>query len=161
MILFEDEELGDVVHDVEGDRSGGHVTLNLTEGGSGPQLLAGDVAKFEIRFNYVRDALRELFKPFGLNGIVREIDAHLHHVGTAQIGLAAAPVYLARGLSEDKLLECADRHIRGESNRAKGIVFVPRAATVSVLGLPRRPEFAGSHRQCHGGGRCGGRPVGL
>jgi hypothetical protein len=134
VILFEDEELGPVVHDVKRDRLGGQVTLSLTEGGSGPQMPAEDVAQFEIRFDYVRDALRELLKPLGLNGMVREVDAYLHQLGTVQIGSAAAPVYLARGLSDDKLLERADRHIRGESNRARGIVFVPRETRFPHLG---------------------------
>lgn len=134
VILFEDEELGDVVHDVEGERSDEQVTLTLGDGSSGSQIPAEDVAQYEIRFDYVRDALRETLGSLGLRGRVREIDTYLHQLGTAQIGLAVAPVYLARALSDDRLLERADRHVRNESSRVRGIVFVPRDARFPYLG---------------------------
>lgn len=134
VILFEDDELGEVVHDVERDRDADHATLTLTEGGSGRQIPTEDLAQFEIRFDYLRDALRDVLKPIGLKGRVREVAAHVHQVGTAQIGLAAAPIYFARALSDDKLLEGADRLIRREGNRSRGIVFVPQEARFPYLG---------------------------
>ena len=48
VILFEDEEFGEVVHDVERDGSDGPVTLTLAAGGSGPRIPAQDVAVFEV-----------------------------------------------------------------------------------------------------------------
>lgn len=134
VILFEDDELGDVIHGVDVDSASGRVTLSLTEGGSGPQVPIEDVTQYNIRFDYLRDALRDVLKPIGLNGRVREVADHVHQVGTAQFGLAAAPIYLARGLSDDKLLEGADRLIRGEGNRARGIVFVPQEARFPYIG---------------------------
>jgi hypothetical protein len=134
VILFEDEELGEVVHDVERDGSAGPVTLTLNEGGSGPQIPAHDVAQFEIRFGYLLDALREVLRPLGLKGRVRDVDAHLHQVGKAEIGLSSAPIYLARALSDDRLLERADRLVRGESDRGRGIVFVPGEPRFPYLG---------------------------
>lgn len=134
VILFEDVELGDVVHNVERDPTAKHVTLTVAEGGNGPQVPADDVAKFEIRFSYVRDMVRGLMTPLALEGITREIDAHLHQLGAALIGHATVPVYLARGLSDDKLLERAERLIRGESSTVRGIVFVPCSARFSYLG---------------------------
>lgn len=134
VILFEDDELGDVVHDVERDGTCDQATLTLGEGGSGPQVPAGDVTKYEIRFDYLRDALRDVLKTIGLKGRVRELANHVHQVGVAQIGLASAPIYLARALSDDKLLEGADRLIRGDSNRSRGIVFVPQEVRFPYIG---------------------------
>jgi hypothetical protein len=69
-----------------------------------------------------------------LKGRVREVASHLHQVGTAQIGLTDAPIYLARGLSDDQFLEGADRLIRSETNRSRGIVFVPQEVRFPYLG---------------------------
>lgn len=134
VILFEDDELGDVVHDVERDSTSDEATLTLVEGGSGPQIPVEGVTKYEIRFDYLRDALRDVLKTTGLKGRVRELANHVHQVGVAQIGLASAPIYLARALSDDKLLEGADRLIRGDSNRIRGIVFVPQEVRFPYIG---------------------------
>ena len=134
VILFEDDELGQAVHRVEGGRSDGQVTLSLSEGASGPLVPAEDLARFEIRFDYLRDALRDVLRPIGLKGRVREIAAHVHQIGTAQLGLAIVPVYLARALADDRLLEAADRLIRGEGSHFRGIVFVPQEARLPYLG---------------------------
>lgn len=134
VILFEDDELGDVVHDVERDSTSDEATLTLVEGGSGPQIPVEGVTKYEIRFDYLRDALRDVLKTTGLKGRVRELASHLHQVGVAQIGLANAPIYLARALSDDKLLEGAERLIRGDSNRIRGIVFVPQEVRFPYIG---------------------------
>lgn len=134
VILFADDELGDVVHDVERDGASELVTATLVEGGSGPQLSAADVTRYAIRFDYLRDALRDALKPMGLKGRVREVASHVHQLGVARIGLASAPIYLARALSDDKLLEAADRLIRGESNRVRGIVFVPQEVRFPYIG---------------------------
>lgn len=134
VILFEDDELGDVLHDVERDSTSAQATLTLVEGGSGPQVPVADITQYEIRFDYLRDALRKVLQPIGLKGRVRELENHLHQLGSAQIGLASAPIYLARGLSDDKLLEVADRLIRGEGNRIRGIVFVPQEVRFPYIG---------------------------
>jgi len=134
VILFEDDELGDVVHDVERDGTSDVATLTLAEGGPGPQIPAEDITQYEIRFDYLRDALRDVLRPAGLKGRVREVANHVHLVGTAQIGMATAPIYLARALADDKLLEGADRLIRGESNRIRGIVFVPQEVRFPYIG---------------------------
>ncbi|MCA8882022.1 MAG: hypothetical protein KDA73_19180 [Rhodobacteraceae bacterium] len=134
VILFEDEQLGDAVHNVVAGRSDGQVTLTLSDGGSGPLVSAEDVARFEIRFDYLRDALRDTLRPLALNGRVREVAAHLHQVGTAQIGLASAPIYLARALSDDRSLEAADRLIRGEGRHIRGIVLVPQDVRFPYMG---------------------------
>lgn len=134
VILFEDDELGEVVHNVERDGSRDEATLTLVKGGSGPQVPVEDVTKYEIRFDYLRDGLRDVLKPIGLKGRVREVSGHLHQLGSAQIGLTNAPIYLARGLSDDRLLEAADRLIRGESNRFRGIVFVPQEVRFPYIG---------------------------
>jgi hypothetical protein len=134
VILFEDDELGDVVHDVERDGTSDEATLTLVEGGSGPKAPVEDVTKYEIRFDYLRDALRDVLRTMGLKGRVRELADQVYQVGVAQIGLASAPIYLARALSNDKLLEGADRLIRGESNRIRGIVFVPQEVRFPYIG---------------------------
>ncbi|WP_342869343.1 hypothetical protein [Hoeflea sp. AS60] len=134
VILFEDDELGDVVHDVERDRTSDEATLTLVEGGSGPRIPVEDVSKYDIRFDYLRDALRDVLKTTGLKGRVRELANHVHQLGIAQIRLASVPIYLARALSDDKLLETADRLIRGESNRIRGIVFVPQEVRFPYIG---------------------------
>ena len=134
VILFEDDELGEVLHDVEGDRRGEQLTLTLTQAGSGPRVPTEDLAQFEIRFDYVRDALRDVLEPLGVKFRVREIATHVHQIGAAEIGMVAAPIYLARGLSDDKQLEAAERLIRGEGNRARGIVFVPMETRFPYIG---------------------------
>lgn len=134
VILFEDDELGDVVHDVERDATSDEATLTVIEGGSGPRIPVEDVSKYEIRFDYLRDALRDVLKTTGLKGRVRELADHVHQVGVAQIGQASAPIYLARALSDDKLLEGADRLIRGDSDRIRGIVFVPQEVRFPYIG---------------------------
>lgn len=134
VILFEDDELGDVIHDVERDRTSDEATLTLVEGGSGPKIPVEDVTKYEIRFDYLRDALRDVLKTTGLKGRVRELANHVHQVGVAQMGLATVPIYLSRALSDDKLLETADRLIRGDSNRIRGIVFVPQEVRFPYIG---------------------------
>lgn len=134
VILFEDDQLGDVIHHVEGGRSDGQVTLNLIEGASGPLVPAEDLARFEIRFDYLRDALRDVLRPMGLKGRVREVAAHLHQIGTAQLGQASVPVHLARALADDRLLEGADRLIRGEGSQFRGIVFVPQGVRLPYMG---------------------------
>ena len=63
VILFEDDELGDVVHDVGGDRCGDASDADPAEGGSGPQVPVEDVTQYEIRFDYLRDAFRDVLKP--------------------------------------------------------------------------------------------------
>ena len=68
VILFEDDELGEVVHNVERDGKRDEVTLTLVEGGTGSTISAEDVSEYEIRFDYLRDALRDLLKPLGLKG---------------------------------------------------------------------------------------------
>ena len=50
VILFEDDELGELVHDVEADGTDRPVTLTITEGGSGPQIPLEDVAQYEVMF---------------------------------------------------------------------------------------------------------------
>ena|GEM_PF-3553888 len=134
VILFEDDELGDVVHDVERDGTSDVATLTLAEGGPGPQVPAEDITQYETRFDYLRDALRDVLRPTGLKGRVREVANHVHQVGTAQIGMATAPIYLARALADDKLLEGADRLIRSDSNRIRGIVFVPQEVRFPYIG---------------------------
>jgi hypothetical protein len=134
VILFEDDELGDVVHDVERDGTSDAATLTLVERGTGPRVPVEDVAKYEIRFDYLRDALRDVLKTMVLKGRVRELANHVHQVGVAQIGLASVPIYLARALSDDKLLDTADRLIRGDSNRIRGIVFVPQEVRFPYIG---------------------------
>lgn len=134
VILFEDDEIGDVSHDVEGDSTDDHVTLTLVEGGLGPRIPVEDITQYEIRFDYLRDALRDVLKPIGLNGRVREVANHVHQLGVAQFGVANAAIYLARGLSDDKLLEGAARLIRGEGNRIRGIVFVPQEVRFPYIG---------------------------
>jgi hypothetical protein len=134
VILFEDDELGEVVHNVERDGSSDEATLTLIEGGTGSTIPAEDVSEYEIRFDYLRDALRDLLKPTGLKGRVREMADHLHQVGVASIGLADAPIFLARATSVDRLLEASDRLVRGEGNRVRGIVFVPQDVRFPYLG---------------------------
>ncbi len=134
MLLVYSHELGDVVHYVDRDSTSEKATLALVEGGSGLQVPVEDVTRYEIRFDYLRDALRDVLKPMGLKGRVREVANHLHQVGVAQIGLATAPIYLARALSDDKLLEASDRLIRGESNRIRGIIFVPQDFRFPYIG---------------------------
>ncbi|WP_319289715.1 hypothetical protein [Sphingobium sp.] len=134
VILFDDDELGDVVRDVEGDSTGDAATLTLIEGGAGPRIPVEDVTQYVIRFDYLRDALRDVLKPMGLKGRVREVANHVHQIGSAQIGLATPSIYLARALSDDKLLEGADRLIRGEGNRIRGIVFVPQEIRFPYIG---------------------------
>lgn len=134
VILFEDDKLGDVVHYVDRDSTSEKATLALVEGGSGLQVPVEDVTRYEIRFDYLRDALRDVLKPMGLKGRVREVVSHLHQVGVAQIGLTAAPIYLARALSDDRLLEVAERLIRGENTRIRGIIFVPQDVRFPYIG---------------------------
>lgn len=134
VILFEDDELGDVVHDVQRDSTSDAATLTLVEGVPGPQVPVEDVTQYEIRFDYLRDALRDVLRPTGLKGRVREMANHVHQVGTAQVGLATAPIYLVRALADDKLLEGADRLIRGDSNRIRGIVFAPQEVRFPYIG---------------------------
>jgi hypothetical protein len=116
------------------DRAATHNKSTQIEGAAGPQIPAGDITQFEIRFDYVRDALRDILKPIGLKGRVRQLDAHIHQVGMAGMGLADVPIYLARALAAEKLLENADRLLRGESSRARGIVFVPQAVRFPYIG---------------------------
>src|SRR5690606_549322 len=52
----------------------------------------------------------------------------------ATIGLAEAPIYLARATSVDKVLEASDRLARGEGNRIRGIVFVPQDVRFPYFG---------------------------
>ncbi|OWQ91121.1 hypothetical protein CDQ91_19480 [Sphingopyxis witflariensis] len=134
VVLFDDDELGDVVRDVEGNSTGDAATLTLIEGGAGPRIPVEDITQYEIRFDYLRDALRDVLKPMGLKGRVREVANHVHQIGSAQIGLASASIYLARALSDDKLLEGADRLIRGEGNRIRGVVFVPQEIRFPYIG---------------------------
>lgn len=134
VILFEDAELGEVVHDVEVDGGGDQATLTLTEGGSGPRIPVADVLQYEIRFDYLRDALRDVLKPSGIRGRLREVASHIHQLGTAQMGMSAVPIYLARGLADDKLLEVTDRLIRGEGNHFRGILFVPQEVRFPYIG---------------------------
>src|SRR5690606_17072021 len=93
-----------------------------------------DVAEYEIHFDYLRDALRDLLRPMALKGRVRKLSDHLHQVGVATIGLAEAPIYLARTTSVDKVLEASARLVRGEGNRIRGIVFVPEDVRFPYLG---------------------------
>jgi hypothetical protein len=134
VILFEDDELGEVVHNVERDGTSGEATLTLVEGGTGSTVPTEDVSEYEIRFDYLRDALRDLLKPMGLKGRVRELGDHLHQLGVATIGLAEAPIYLSRATSVDKVLEASDRLVRGEGNRIRGIVFVPQDVRFPYFG---------------------------
>ena len=134
VILFEDDELGEVVHNVERDGKSDEATLTLVEGGTGSTIPAEDVSEYEIRFDYLRDALRDVLKPMGLKGSVRELAEHLHQVGVAKIGLAEATIYLARSISVDRVLEASDRLVRGEGNRIRGIVFVPQDVRFPYLG---------------------------
>jgi hypothetical protein len=134
VILFEDDELGEVVHNVERDGTSGEATLTLVEGGTGSTVPTEDVSEYEIRFDYLRDALRDLLKPMGLKGRVRELGDYLHQLGVATIGLAEAPIYLARATLVDKVLEASDRLVRGEGNRIRGIVFVPQDVRFPYFG---------------------------
>jgi hypothetical protein len=134
VILFEDEELGDARHQVEGSKIDQQLTLSLPGGGPRRTIDADDIAQFEIRFDYVRDSLRDVMKPIGLTGRLREVSEHLHQLGVARIGLADAPVFLARGLADDTALEKTDRLIRGEHGLTRGIVFVPQDARFPYLG---------------------------
>lgn len=134
VILFEDEFFGDMLHDVERDGTRGEVTLTQFEDGSGPQLPEEAVAEYEVNLDYIRDEITQLVTPLGVRGRARPLADHLHHLGTARLGFADAPVYLARGLSDDKKLALVDRLLRGEAKPAKGIVFVPRRGRVSFLG---------------------------
>ena len=134
VILFEADELGDVVHSVERDGTSDQATLTLVKGGPGQQVPVESVTQYEIRFDYLRDALRDVLKSMGLKGRVREVVGHLHQVGVAQIGLTAAPIYFARGLADDRLLEVAERLIRGENTRIRGIVFVPQDVRFPYIG---------------------------
>ena len=68
VILFEDDELGDVVQNVERDSAGELAALTLVEGGSGPQVPVEDIMQYEIRFDYLRDALRNVLQPIELKG---------------------------------------------------------------------------------------------
>lgn len=133
VIIFEDEELGDVPHRVEGSPAHRHVTLTVAEGGSGPRVRAGDIAQFEIRFGYLQDTIREVLQSLGLQGKVRKMANNIHHLGAMRIGPADVPVYLARALSDDSLLEASDRLVRGES-RIRGVVFVPQEVRFPYLG---------------------------
>jgi hypothetical protein len=134
VVLFEDEELGAVVHNVEGNKGDNHLSLTLISGGAGPSIAADDLSQFEVQFGYLRDSLRDVLRPLGLQGRVRELAGHLHQMGQATIGMANAPIYIARGLSDDGHLDTADRLIRGETNRSRGIVFVPREVRFPYLG---------------------------
>ena len=134
VILFEDDELGEVIHNVERDGTRDEATLTLVEGATGSTVPAEDVSEYEIRFDYLRDSLRDLLKPMGLKGRVRELADHIHQVGVATIGLAEAPIYLSRATSVDKILEASDRLVRGEGNRVRGIVFVPHEVRFPYLG---------------------------
>lgn len=134
VILFEDDELGEVVHNVERDGTSGEVTLTLVQGGTGSTIPAADVTEYEIRYDYLRDALRDVLKPMGLKGRVRELADYLHHLGVARIGLADAPIFLVRATSVDKVLEASDRLVRGEGNRIRGIVFVPQDVRFPYIG---------------------------
>jgi hypothetical protein len=134
VVLFEDDELGDVLHHVEGDNADKQLTLRLPGGGPRLSIPAEDLSRYEIQFAYLRDTLRDVLKPLGLKGRVREISRHIHQLGTAKIGLAEAPVFLARGLSDDKVLELTDRLVRGEHSLTRGIVFVPQDVRFPYLG---------------------------
>lgn len=134
VILYEDDELGEVAHNVEGDRADGQLTLTLVGGGTGPRMAAEELFQFDIQFDHLRDSLRDVLKPIGLQGRTRQLAPHIHQVGAARIGTVAAPIYLARGLSDDKLVEAADRLIRGETNLVRGIVFVPEVVRFPYLG---------------------------
>ena len=134
VILFEDDELGDVVQDVDRDIAGGTATLTLSEGGAGPQVPVEEITQYEIRFDYLRDAMRNVLQPMRLKGRVREIAGHIHQLGSAQIGLINAPIFLVRGLSDDKNLEAAERLIRGEGSHIRGIVFVPQELRFPYIG---------------------------
>jgi hypothetical protein len=134
VILFEDDELGDVVHNVELDGTSDEATLTLVEGGTGSSVPVEDVSEYEIHFDYLRDALRDLLKPMALKGRVRRLADHLHQLGVAAIGLAEVPIYLARSTAVDKVLEASVRLVRGESNRIRGIVFVPQDVRFPYLG---------------------------
>ena len=127
VVLFDDDDFGELLLDAKHAPAFNETaTLALTEGGSGPQVAARDLCTFAIRFDYVRDVVTDALKPLGLKGRVREVAPHVHQVGVAEIGLTEAPIYLARALSDDKFLQCAERLIRGEASRFKGIVFVPQ-----------------------------------
>lgn len=132
--MFEDDELGEVVHKIERDGKNETASMTLVDGGMGSTIPAEDVSKYDIRFDYLRDALRDLLEPMSLRGRVRELADHLHQLGVATIGLIEAPIYLARSTSVDKLLEASDRLVRGEGNRAPGIVFVPQDVRFPYLG---------------------------
>jgi hypothetical protein len=93
-----------------------------------------DVSEYEIHFDYLRDALRDLLKPIALKGRVRRLADHLHQLGVAAIGLAEVPIYLARATAVDKVLEASVRLVRSESNRIRGIVFVPQDVRFPYLG---------------------------
>lgn len=134
VILFEDDELGEVVHNVERDSTSDEATLALVEGGMGSTVPKGDVSEYEIQFDYLRDALRDLLMPMALRGRVRKLSDHLHQLGVATIGLAEAPIYLARATAVDKVLEASVRLIRGESNRIRGLIFVPEDVRFPYLG---------------------------
>lgn len=134
VILFEDDELGEVIHNVERDGTSGEATLTLVEGGAGSAIPADDIYEYEIRFDYLRDALRDVLKPMSLKGRVRELADHLHQLGVARIGLADTPIYLARAASVDELLDASDRLVRSEGNRIRGIVFVPQDVRFPYLG---------------------------
>ena len=134
VILFEDDELGEVVHNVERDGNSDVATLTLVQGGTGSTIPAADITEYEIRYDYLRDALRDLLKPMGLKGRLRELADHLHQLGVARIGLADAPIFLMRATSVDKVLEASDRLIRGEGTRIRGIVFVPQDVRFPYLG---------------------------
>jgi hypothetical protein len=134
VILFEDDELGEVVHNVERDSMSDEATLTLVQGGTGSSVPVADVSEYEIHYDYLRDTLRDLLKPMELKGRLRRLTDHLHQLGVATIGLAEAPIYLARATSIDKFLEASARLVRGESNRIRGIIFVPQDARFPYLG---------------------------
>lgn len=134
VILFEDDELGEVVHNVERDGTSDRATLSLVEGGTGPTVPAEDISEYEIRFDYLRDALRDVLKPMGLKGRMRELADQLYQLGVATIGLAEVPIYIARATSVDKVLEASDRLVRSEGNRVRGIVFVPQDVRFPYFG---------------------------
>jgi len=134
VILFEDDELGEVILDVAADTKSKDATLTLGEGATGPSVALSGLHQFEVCFDYIRDELRKTLEPLAVKGRVRPVADHVHQIGVAQIGLANAPIYLARSLSDDKILEETDRLIRGESNLIRGIIFVPREVRFPYLG---------------------------
>ena len=120
--LIDDEDgLGPVAAEVVPRPEG--VTLKTTEGQEAPGGSPQRYRVYRVRDGWVAQHLREQVAGVLDAPAVEELDAHVLALGTLRIDARDVPVYLVRGLSDDRVRTAVDTELRARHDQGIGLVL--------------------------------------